>query len=69
MSKRILSALTAFIITGSALTSAVPASNASAADQYELAVSVSTKGSRKEISPYLYGVNSQFRAEEYLYDA
>lgn len=69
MSKRILSALTAVIITGTALTSAVPINNASAAGEYELAVSVSTKGSRQEISPYLYGVNSQFRSEEYLYDA
>ncbi|MBQ8296199.1 MAG: hypothetical protein IJX77_00270 [Ruminococcus sp.] len=40
-----------------------------AADSYDLDVAVNLNGYRKSISPYIYGVNSQFRSEEYLYDA
>lgn len=40
-----------------------------AADSYDISVSVDLNSYRKPISPYIYGVNSQFRSEEYLYDA
>ncbi len=39
------------------------------ADNCDVSVFVDLNGSRKSISPYIYGVNSQFASDEYLYDA
>lgn len=39
------------------------------AENCDIKISVDLNGSRKSISPYIYGVNSQFATDEYLYDA
>lgn len=69
MSKKIFSAVTAAVIVSVSLTSGMSHNIISAAGEYELSVAVSTDGYRQAISPYLYGVNSQFRSEKYLYNA
>ncbi len=68
MHKRITSAVLALLVCTTAVTAAAP-QKLNAADAYDLEVLVEADGSRKAISPYLYGVNSQFRKEEYLYPA
>jgi len=40
-----------------------------AQDSYKIDVSVNLNSCHKKISPYIYGVNSDFRTEEYLYNA
>ncbi len=64
MKKRALSAVLAMVVlfTGTAFDPAY------ADTVYDIDVTVNTRGVRKEISPYIYGINSQFREEEYLYD-
>lgn len=42
---------------------------AHARDSYNIDVSVNLNSCHKKISPYIYGVNSDFRTEEYLYNA
>ena len=68
MHKRITSAVLALLVCASAAASSVP-QRIQAADSYDLEILVDADASRKPISPYLYGVNSDFRKEEYLYAA
>ena len=53
------------------LCAAMPASmgQTHAADSYAMDVNINVLGRHRAISPYLYGVNSDFRTEEYLYPA
>ncbi|MBE6847998.1 MAG: endoglucanase [Ruminococcus sp.] len=53
------------------LCAAMPASmgQTHAADSYAMDVNINVLGRHQAISPYLYGVNSDFRTEEYLYPA
>lgn len=69
MQKKIVSAALAAVTLCAAATSHVSPESIHAADSYDIDVSVDLDGYRKAISPYLYGVNSDFRKEEYLYDA
>lgn len=69
MKTRAFAAMTAAIVLCAAMTSGMSGGITHAADSYELEVTVDTNGYRKAISPYIYGVNSDFRTEEYLYDA
>lgn len=68
MRKKIISAVLAASICAMTGASAVP-QGIYAANQYDLDIQVDADGYRKPISPYLYGVNSDFRKEEYLYNA
>ncbi len=68
MHKKMSAAVMAVVLCGTAVTASLP-QKIQAADAYDLEVLVEADGSRKAISPYLYGVNSQFREEEYLYPA
>ncbi len=67
MKKRVIAVLNAAVL----LCATVQASSGAifAADSYDVDVSVNLDCYRQEISPYIYGVNSDFRKEEYLYDA
>ena len=40
-----------------------------AENSHNIDVSVNLNSYHKKISPYIYGVNSDFRTDEYLYDA
>lgn len=63
------SAIIAAVMLSATLTSYAPQQRIRAADAYNLKVTVNADAYRKPISPYIYGVNSQFRSEEYLYPA
>ncbi len=67
MKRKALAALTAALIL--CASAQLPQDVILAADSYEVDVSVTTDCYRQSISPYIYGVNSDFRTEEYLYDA
>lgn len=69
MKKRIMSAALAVIMTTTAVFTGTEYAESESSGSYDLEVNVSTDGYRREISPYIYGVNSDFRTEEYLYDA
>lgn len=69
MQKKIFSAVTALVTLCTAAASQLSSDSVHAAASYDLQVSVDIYASQKPISPYLYGVNSQFRSEEYLYAA
>ena len=69
MNKKLISSGLAAVVMSTALTSGIPAEKSSASGYYENEVCISLNSSRKEISPYIYGVNSDFRKEEYLYAA
>ncbi len=69
MNKKAFSATLATLMFASCLMSVIPEKDIYAADDYDIEISVDLNGYRKSISPYIYGVNSQFREEEYLYDA
>ncbi len=69
MKKRIMSAGLAAIMMTTAVMSGAEYAESESSGSYELEVNVSTDGYRRAISPYIYGVNSDFRKEEYLYDA
>lgn len=69
MRKRIISASIAAMMMSTALMSGAEYAESESSASYELEVNISTDGFRREISPYIYGVNSNFRTEEYLYDA
>ncbi len=69
MKLKAFAAMTAAVMLCTAVTSVQPADPIHAAASYDLEVSVNVNGYRKPISPYIYGVNSDFRTEEYLYDA
>ena len=69
MKYKFFAALTSAVTLCTAFSAQLSLENISAADSYDLDVSVSLDGYRKAISPYIYGVNSQFRSEEYLYNA
>ncbi len=69
MKKRIMSAALAVIMTTTAVFTGMEYAESESSGSYGLEVNVSTDGYRREISPYIYGVNSDFRTEEYLYDA
>lgn len=69
MQKKLVSAALAAVTLCAAATSHVSPESIHAADSYDIDVSVDLDGYRKDISPYIYGVNSDFRKEEYLYDA
>ncbi len=69
MQKKIFSAILSVATFCAAVSSQSAPSPIHAADSYDLTVSVDVNGYRKPISPYIYGVNSDFRKEEYLYDA
>ncbi len=67
MKRRILSASLAVLLFGHAV--ALDNVDLRAADYYDTAVTIQLDSYRKAISPYIYGVNSDFRTEEYLYAA
>ncbi len=69
MNKKAFAVMTAVTMLCAAVTSLKPADVIHAADSYDVEVSVDLNSYRKPISPYIYGVNSDFRKEEYLYDA
>ncbi len=67
MKRNALAALTAAVLLCSSVQ--MPEAFIHAADSYDVDVHVTLDCYRQPISPYLYGVNSDFRKEEYLYDA
>ncbi len=67
MTRKALAALTAALLLCATVQPVPDAIHA--ADSYEVAVQVNLDCYRQPVSPYIYGVNSQFRSEEYLYDA
>ncbi len=69
MKRKAISAITAAAMLCAAATTHSPQQDIFAADAYDVEVSVNLDAYRKPISPYIYGVNSQFRTEEYLYPA
>lgn len=69
MNKKIMSAGLSIIMMSAAVTSKTPYNEKCSANSYDIEVSVDLNSYRKPISPYIYGVNSQFRSEEYLYNA
>ncbi len=69
MKRRLSPILLSAALCAVSITSALPEDFIHAEDAYTLNVSVDVGGYRKPISPYVYGVNSDFRTEEYLYDA
>ncbi len=69
MHKRVFSVVLAAVTLCAAAASYTSGGEIHAADSYDLDVSVNLNGYRKSVSPYIFGVNSQFRSEEYLYDA
>lgn len=69
MHKRVFSIVLAAVTLCTVAASYTSDGEIHAADSYDLDVSVNLDGYRKSVSPYIFGVNSQFRTEEYLYDA
>lgn len=69
MKKKFMAAVLAAVTLCAGVSSQATLSGILAAGSYDIEVSVDISGYRKAISPYIYGVNSQFRSEEYLYDA
>ncbi len=69
MQKKVFAAALAAVTLCTVLTSQVPQDTTHAAASYDLDVSIDLNSYRKPISPYLYGVNSMFRKEDYLYYA
>ncbi|MBQ8688725.1 MAG: endoglucanase [Ruminococcus sp.] len=69
MKKRLPAALLAALTLCTTLAVDTPLTPISAAGAYDISVTVNTNGTRTPISPYIYGINSKFRSEEYLYDA
>lgn len=69
MKYKAFSAITAAVMLCAAVTAQAPQRSIHAADSYDVEVMVDLNSYRKPISPYIYGVNSQFRTEEYLYPA
>lgn len=69
MQKKLFSAVIAAATFCAAVSSHASPEDIHAADSYDITVSVDLFGAQKSISPYIYGVNSQFRSEEYLYNA
>lgn len=69
MHKKVFSAMTALLTFCTVVTSYSSSADIHAESSYNLDVSIDVNGYRKSISPYIYGVNSQFREEEYLYNA
>ena len=69
MKKRVLSSILAVTTLCAVAGTYTPVGEIHADSSYNLDVSVNLNSYRKSISPYIYGVNSQFRSEEYLYDA
>ncbi len=68
MHKKFTAAVLAFLVCALSMTTSLT-QKIQAADAYDLEILVESDGARKAISPYLYGVNSNFRTEEYLYPA
>jgi len=68
MKKRIISAGIATVMIGNAVLSGTGGS-INAVDYYDMEINVNFDEYRKPVSPYIFGVNSDFRKEEYLYDA
>ncbi len=69
MKRKTWAAVLAAVTFCAAVTGYIHPDSIQAADSYDLTVSVDTDAMRKPISPYIYGVNSDFRTEEYLYPA
>ncbi len=69
MKRHTFSAIAAAVMLCAAITPYTPQRHIWAADAYDVEVTVDLNTYRKPISPYIYGVNSQFRSEEYLYPA
>ncbi|MBQ8515685.1 MAG: hypothetical protein IJ496_09840 [Ruminococcus sp.] len=69
MKKKFMAAVLAAVTLCAGVSSQATLGGILAAGSYDIEVSVDVSGYRKAISPYIYGVNSQFRSEEYLYNA
>ena len=69
MKRKTWAAVLAALTFCAAVTGYIHPDSIQAADSYDLTVSIDTDSMRKPISPYIYGVNSDFRTEEYLYPA